>query len=483
MKKTKSYTYILVAFVILAIMAMSAASVNAAIEDSAIISINLVNQDPDPATAGDIVNVRLGVQNIGGRDSGDIMVEFVPEYPFQLLPGESAVQEVGIISGYQGYDDTQSLKIIKYKVLVDKDATAGSYELKTKYYEKGSLSPVQKSLSIDVSSRESAEIIHIDKTTLMPGQQSSLKFVINNVGNAPLRDLTFYWTNDDNIVLPVGSDNTRYIKYIDVGGSAELDYQVIADTNAQAGLYKLDLFLSYYDSLNNSEKQISTIAGIYVGGGTDFDVAYSDSSTSQTSFSISNIGSNPANSVSVIIPEQRGWRVSGSNSVIVGNLNKGDYTVASFKLQSTASTAATGFNRTSTSRNGNGNNFNDNNNATTSGGFRPMTGNNTANAASALIVQIAYTDTMGNRNVIEKTVNIGSQLASSTLTSTSSGTSANFTGRRQSQSFLSTYKWYIIGIVVLGVAGFFIYKRQKGKKMKMMSPDLKMKEVFKNKNK
>ena len=109
---------------------------------------------------------------------------------------------------------------------------------------------------------------------------------------------------------------------------------MIADTNAQPGLYKLNLYLSYGDSISNKTNKISTIAGVYVGGGTDFDVAFSDNANGQMSFTVANIGSNPANSVSVVIPEQNSWSVSGSNSVIIGNLNKGDYTVASFKLQS-----------------------------------------------------------------------------------------------------------------------------------------------------
>jgi len=41
--------------------------------------------------------------------------------------------------------------------------------------------------------------------------------------------------NTDNIILPVGSDNTKHIKYIDPGEGQDLEYQVIADTNAVPG--------------------------------------------------------------------------------------------------------------------------------------------------------------------------------------------------------------------------------------------------------
>jgi len=495
MRNSKNSAIAIVLMIAICIACVSVA--HAATTDSlaSSVSFGLVNQNPSPAAAGDIVEVRIGIQNIGASDTGDLVMEVVPSFPFTIASGDSITEDVGIVSGYQGYYDTSNQKIVKFRILVDKNAVASTYDLKLKYYEKGSLDSAQATVPIDVSTKESAEIIHIDKTVLIPGQQSELKFSINNVGNAPLKDLTFSWTNDGNIILPVGSDNTRYINEIDVGGSAELDYQVIADTNAQAGLYKLDLGLSYYNSLNNSQKTISTIAGVYVGGGTDFEVAYSDSSSGTTSFTIANIGSNPASSVSVIIPNQPGWRVTGSSSAIIGNLNKGDYTVASFKLASTASAnQSRTFNRSNAAVNGNGNfnnqnnvNINDTvNNATGAGvpglGFRGLNANNTANVVR---MQIAYTDTMGNRNVLDKTVNIASSNSASG-TATGGTTSGSFAGRTtQNQSFLSKYQTYIIILVVLGVAGFFIYRRQKSKKMKLLHPTTapKTKDILKGTNK
>jgi hypothetical protein len=407
--------------------------------DASVISISVSNYEPDPSLAGDIVEVRLGVENIGGMTVSNLMIEVMPEYPFELVPGETAVRSIGILQSYKS-DSTENINIIKYRMQVDKDAPAGSYELKVSYYEKGSTAFSQKSLSLDVKSKQSAEVIHIDKTILVPGKQSSLKFTVNNVGNAPLRDLTFYWENEDNIILPVGSDNTRYLKYIDVGEGADLEYQVISDTNMIPGLYKLNLYLTYEDPISKTEKKISTIAGVYVGGGTDFDVAFSESTSGETSFSVANTGSNPAYSVSVIIPEQRNWRVSGSNSVIIGNLNKGDYTVASFKLQSSMNRSMNGL-------------------------------------SDALLMQIAYTDTRGERNIIEKEVKLGNQIMNS-----STGQTAMLArrGAVQQESVFSTYMWYFIAIAVL-VAGFGAYGKYK--RYKLLDPDFNIRDFLKSKKK
>ncbi len=445
--------------IILALMTYTPA-VYAGLAGSTVLSISLANYDPNPAIAGNTVDVRIGIENIGGTTTNDLMMEVVPEYPFELVPGQSAVQDVGIVQAYQA-DSNANIKIVTYHMQINKNAPAGSYELKVKYYEQGSTDVTQKSLSLDVKSKETAEVIHIDQTMLVPGKQSGLKFTINNVGNAPLRDLTFSWENDDKIVLPVGSDNTKYIKYIDIGNGTDLDYQVMADTNAQPGLYKLNLHLTYEDSMSNQTKTINTFAGVYVGGGTDFDVAFSDNANSQMSFSVANIGSNPANSVSVVIPDQPGWSVSGSNSVIIGNLNKGDYTVASFKLQSPLSNM--------NSQNGTGR---------SNTAFQGRSMQRSMNGSSDTVhMQIAYTDTMGERNVVDKYVKIGFQNIAS------ADGQAGFQGRRgavQQSSVLSDNMLYFLGITVL-VGAVVVHRKYKSRKL--LDPGFKMKDLFKHKKK
>ena len=454
MKKT------IVMYVLVLVLVSMFSGFAQAASDTKLIIVSLVNQDPDPAIAGDTVEVRIGVENRGGVPAEDLVLEFVPQYPFIAVTGENNVKKVGTLSAYQ-YD--ADMKIIKFKVRVDRDATAGQYEMKIKEYEEGNTAVSStRSINIEVKSKESAEIIHIDKTTLIPGKETSLKFTINNVGSASLRDLTFSWVNEDNIVLPVGSDNTKYVKYIDVGDSAELDYQVIADSNAEAGLYKLDLTLVYDDPASDTEKEINTIAGVYIGGGTDFDIAFSETSSGQTSFTIANIGSNPASSVSVIVPQQEGWTVSGSNSMIIGNLNTGDYTVASFELQSSQSGMdATGQQKNMTQE--------------------ELMAQRTQ-TQGYLKIQIAYTDTMGERKLVEKEVSMNSQNLVGTTTdseaTTTQATMANFRGRGmvQQKSFFSMYKWYIMVLAVLVVFGSAFWKYRKEK---LLDPTFKFKDVFK----
>lgn len=59
------------------------------------------------------------------------------------------------------------------------------------------------------------------------------------------------------VILPVYSDNTKYIEYIDVGESIELEYTVVADVDAEAGLYQLDLSCEFEDG-NGGYREIKT---------------------------------------------------------------------------------------------------------------------------------------------------------------------------------------------------------------------------------
>ncbi|MBT3406417.1 hypothetical protein HN419_04580 [Candidatus Woesearchaeota archaeon] len=446
----------LVLFILVMSLGVLAQSTHTDSTAKTVLSLNLINQDPDPAIAGDIVEVRVGIENLGGKPSGAFLIELLEDYPFSSIVGEPLIQKVDSIDAHQSGDNS---KIIKFKVRVDKDAVAAEYELKLlEYFEgKRDVSATQRSLSIDIKNRENAEVIHIDKTMLVPGKQSSLKFTINNVGNAPLRDLNFYWLNEDKVVLPVGSDNTKYIKYIEMGESAEMEYQVISDSNADPGLYELELYLSYDDPLSSEAKEVTTIAGVYVGGETDFDVAFSESSGGEASFSVANIGSNPAFSVSIVIPKQSNWQVTGSNSMIVGNLNKGDYTVASFTLQKAQSSASV-----------------EKTDDKTVSPKRARFGNVTNE--DGLRIQVVYTDTRGERSTVEKVVNLNPSMLSGGMGAAFAGAArSGMAGRTTKTSMLSQYKWHIIFVILVVV---LIVLRSKYKKMKMADPKFKLMDLF-----
>ncbi|MFZ2410327.1 MAG: hypothetical protein WAW23_02035, partial [Candidatus Methanoperedens sp.] len=98
-------------------------------------------------------------------------------------------------------------------------------------------------------------------------------------------------------------------------------------------------------------------------------------------------------------------------------------------------------------------------------------------SSDKVLMQIAYTDTLGERKVVEKEVKLGLQNVAS-----GDGQMA-MQGRRgavQQESVFSTYIWYILGITVL-VGGVVVHRKYRSRKL--LNPDFKIKDLFKSKQK
>ncbi len=400
------------------------------------IVLSLVNQNPDPASAGDPVELRIGVENQGQSTKQNFAVEVIPSYPFSALQGENLVQTIGALP----YSVDQNTQTFKYTLGVDPQANAGTYNVKVWTYTDGNRAThTETSIPVTIQNQRNVQIVYVDKAVLIPGQVTPLTFTISNVGKSSLSHLQFHWSNSDNLVLPVNGGADRYIDSLGIGQSANITYQVIASTNANPDLYGLDLVLSYDNPVSGGQTEFDTKAGIYVGGWTNFSVSFDSSSGDSTSFNIANTGSNPASAVSVSIPDQAGWQVIGSRTSVIGSLAKGDYTIASFSV--------------------------------VGAGRQPLR------------IEVDYTDTMGNRRVETYDVDMNSVESAGNATGMggyagragAGGGAGGFAGRaagaagsgtfagRSSGTSATTILLEAVGaIVVIGgiVAGIYAYQRR-----------------------
>ncbi len=399
--------------------------------DSAGLSVDVMSQTPNPARPGESVELTLSVQNYGNEDLKNIVITAQPEYPFSKVDGESLSRSISYLNARQDDDDAATVKL---KLKVASDASAGTYELDIVTTDSTGTNKTT-TLDIEVRGKEYAQIVTISKASIDFATEEQLDFVVTNTGSSPLKNMKISWADSTGTILPVYSDNTKYISYLASNESVTVSYIVMADVNADPGLYQLDITLEVED-YDSNVSTISTTAGLFVGGGTDFDVAFSDNSDGEMSFSIANVGNNEAYSVKVSIPEQDGYSVSGSSSTIVGNLEKGDYTIASFPVSQqgfggTPGTAGAGP---------------DGNAAAASA--------SSANASTSndLKVLIEYTDSAGQRNTVEKSVQISQSSTATTVASMGPG------GQDQGSS-ISKYV-YVLVLAALA-SGYVVYYRRR----------------------
>ncbi|MBU0952943.1 MAG: COG1361 S-layer family protein [Nanoarchaeota archaeon] len=392
---------------------------------AASVDIDFVNQFPDPAKAGGSVDLRLLVSNTGSTTAKNIIVEFLPAFPFTLVSDQNATRTITTLPAVP---DEAAEKILLYTVLVDSAAPDGLHEIKYRYTTDNGNTWFSSTADVYVATKEYAQIIYIDKSKITPGKETNLTFTITNIGNAPLSNIVFSWTEAADVVLPVNTDNTRYISHLAAGASTDLVYTIIANPTAVRGLYTLDLTLTF-DTKDEtgaaSSDEIVTKAGVLVGGGTNFDIALSETSSGQVSLSVANIGENDATSVTMTIPKQTGVTLTGGSSAIIGNLNTGDFTIATFSL--------------------------------------------TTQGTAELLVNISYTDSFGERNTVQKTVVLEqgfTAFGNTTQTDTTGAQRLNRpgglfgTGQTNTSGIMTSVTSGIV-VLVVAIAMVIMYRRRK----------------------
>jgi hypothetical protein len=407
------------------------------------LDVNLTNQNPDTARPGEPVELTVSVQNVGTKDVKDITVTVNPEYPFTEISGESLEKNISYLNARQDDDEGG---VLKFKLMTDSNASAGTYDIDiVTTYKSGSGSSsttytTTETVTIEVRGKEYAQIVTIDKANIDIAKEEDLEFIVTNTGTSPLKNLVVSWTDPEGVILPVYSDNTKYIKYLDAGESVNVTYAVMADVNADPGLYTLDINLTMED-YDSNETTINTTAGVFVGGETDFDVSFSESDEGEISLSVANVGNNIAYSVKVSVPKQDNYKVSGSSSTIVGNLEKGDYTIASFDVTSTQSAGMA-------------------QDGGTSGKAQASAEGGNLTAASVennpLKVRIEYTDAKGERITVDKEVELEITGEAMTVQAQGQGNSGG----------ISSYLLYIAVILIAG--GAFVYRKKIQERIQLM---------------
>jgi hypothetical protein len=179
---------------------------------------------------------------------------------------------------------------------------------------------------------------------------------------------------------------------------------------------------------------------------TNFDAVIQEISGSDISIAIANSGKYTANSVVVRIPEQENFVATGTDGQMVGNLDSGDYTIVSFSL--------------SEIRNNQGQKGN-----STQSSFGQQ---NTKN----LKFQIYYTDTLGERRIVNMTL----PLSLSGASNSSVLGNVDFSQFPRMNKESSWTKWHTIGLIVLilGISGYTTYYlRKKNKKIILRLADSK----------
>ena len=302
------------------------------------LNITLIKQEPDPVGPGDVVELRFRVENHGGMLAKDVQTELLPEYPFSLRPGDSAAKNAGTIESLQRGDDGA---IVKYKVIVDKDAPDGEHDIRLRYKTADddswiALDPFAVRVQSHIAILSISKIVSVP-VSIAPGDKGTVSITLTNYASSLLKDILIKLDLSGTSLNPSGSANEKVISSISPQESAKADFELIANPDAAAGIIKVPVSVSYSDITGNNFSKSNTIS-LMVGDVPDISVLldrsdiYTPGSVGSVVVRVVNKGTTDVKFMNVKLGAVKGTEIIGSDEAYVGNLDSDDFSTAEFKL-------------------------------------------------------------------------------------------------------------------------------------------------------
>ncbi len=320
-----------------------------------------------------------------------------------------------------GSIDSGDTYAVPFEFTVASTASYGLYQIEFDIYYSGG-STIHQTAFLDVEQPSFLDLSSVSPGSVNIGQETTVDFNFTNSGNT-IYNVLFSWEDANQLILPIGSDNRVTIPILRAGNTTTVPVTLMASPSLSPGIYPLTITLKFYDQAsetNQTGQTVTSTVGLKVSGATSFEIVASQSTSGTTSLTVINTGANTANSVIVSVPQQQSYSVTGSRSANLGNLDPGDYSLASFQVTSSSQNGSTSFpfNRTGNFTPPTGQRTYGNRSFSQNRSFSGLNGN-------GLSVMISYTDSFGVRQTEQKQVS---------LSSSSSGSFSGFSSRTQSST-------------------------------------------------
>lgn len=396
MKKIAVFSFVMFIFIVALVPLTSA---------DGILKVNISKYEPLPAEPGDFVTIYIEVENVGSNDARNVMLEILPEFPFNIDEA-SRTKNLGIIGAKKQY-------VAEFEVRVDEDAVAGTNKLKVRYSTNPPITPwVQNDLDIRIESvGRDLQIIsaHTEPEELVPGETGKLRIRVKNEASTAMRDIKFNLNLADTTTttypfVPIGTTTQQRIAKLNPGQSSEFVYDIKPYPDAASKLYKVPVTVTYADYQNNNFTK-TDLVGVVVNSEPEILTTIDDyQKDGSLILKVTNRGLTDVKFLTVtLLPSDDYTLVSQSSTYYIGELESDDFDTTDFTIRCSKENIT-------------------------------------------LPVQITYRD--ANNNPYDETVQLNLHQA----------TSCNGNG-----GGMSATTW-IISIIILGIIGWIVYRKRKKRK-------------------
>ncbi len=301
------------------------------------VTASLMKYEPMPGEPGKYVRVYIKLENTGSKTAENVKFEIAPEFPFSMDPGTKKTEDIGLLGA-------QSFQVLKYDIKVNKDATEGTNTLKARYtIDSEGLVWAEKELEVSIQTRDSVlsiEKIETEPEQIVPGDKGDISLELRNLADSFISDLTVRldFSDDDLPFAPYNSPSEKTVYQLNSQEMKEFQFQIIAYPDADAGVYKMPVDISYKDNVGN-EYSRQEIVGIIVNSRPDIKIVVDSTSfvsgtkSGEVVLKIINKGLTDVKFMNLKIIETEEYEViTASNEEYIGNLDSDDFETVDYKL-------------------------------------------------------------------------------------------------------------------------------------------------------
>lgn len=318
-----------------AVIMQATAGTDGSIADSAVLTFNIINQNPDPVAPGELLELRLRVENKGTALAHDVTLEIVPGFQYSVDETEKA-KSLGTLSGLQNGKDAV---IVKFLLTVDRNAGTGTSPIALRYKTASSGWMTVDNINISIRQRDlplTITSVATQPEQLIQGKPSVLKLEITNLGTSDALNVRARLNATDTF-MPYGSAIEGFVPSITPNGKATAELSIIASPTAKSGVYRIPAVITYSDS-SGKNYTVSQSFGVAVGTPPSLTASILNSDLLKTgvkrkvTIEIINNGLADIKFLTATLAKSDSYEVLSPDLIYVGDIDSGDSDSVSYDV-------------------------------------------------------------------------------------------------------------------------------------------------------
>lgn len=300
---------------------------------SSSIQISSLRYEPYPVEPNEQFKIWIKIENIGSIDAKDATCRVVPEKPFSIYQGDSQ-KAYGLLGSRES-------AVFDFSLKVDSDAVDGGNDLVVQCTDNPSSGAwTINKININIQTRyPTLNIINVKTIPefVEPGNKAQLLITLENMADSSMKDINVKPDFSSVSLAPYQEMGEKKIRRIAAGEVKDLIFNIVALPDAQGGIYKVPLEVTFTDDLGTPYTLDGTIA-IEINSKPELDI-YVDSSELTTSaktgnviFKIVNKGLTDIKFMNVKLLESEDVEVIGGDTIYVGNVDSDDFETIEFRV-------------------------------------------------------------------------------------------------------------------------------------------------------